>query len=146
MRKRLHNHRLVKIHRSYTVNEVAELLGVHKNTVRNWKKNGLQAIDSKRPTLIFGPDLIGFIKKQRARNKHTCKPEELYCVKCRFPKKPDGDMADYLPVAETYGTLKAICPDCGSIMNKNIKLATIVDIVDKIDITLPEDLRHIVKR
>ena len=34
MRKRHPNHRLVKIHRSYTVEEIAELFAIHKNTVR----------------------------------------------------------------------------------------------------------------
>ena len=35
------NYRLVKIHRNYTVEEIACLLSVHKNTVRNWFKTGL---------------------------------------------------------------------------------------------------------
>jgi hypothetical protein len=30
------NYRLVKIHRNYTVEEIARLLKVHKNTVRGW--------------------------------------------------------------------------------------------------------------
>ena len=35
--KRL-NPRRVKVHRSYTVEEVAKLFRVHKNTVRDWLK------------------------------------------------------------------------------------------------------------
>ena len=41
MRKRHPNPRLVKIHRNYTVEEIATLFGIHKNTVRDWVKAGL---------------------------------------------------------------------------------------------------------
>ena len=37
-RVRRFNPRRVKIHRNYTVEEVARLFGVHKNTVRDWLK------------------------------------------------------------------------------------------------------------
>jgi len=67
MGKRHPNPRLVKIHRSYTVEEIANLLGKHKNTVRNWIKDGLSTIDDKRPMLILGHDLAQFIKQSRAK-------------------------------------------------------------------------------
>jgi len=140
------NHRLVKIHRSYTVEEVAKLFGIHKNTVRKWVKDGLAAIDNKRPMLILGHDLVAFIKKRRAKNKQSCKPGELYCVRCRVPKFPAGDMADYEPVTEKLGNLIAICPDCDSIMNRRVSLARIWEVCGNIDITFPKELRHIVKR
>ena len=52
MGKRHPNHRHVKIHRSYTVEEIAGLFGIHKNTVRRWVKAGLPTSDDKRPMLI----------------------------------------------------------------------------------------------
>ena len=58
MGKRHSNHRLVKIHRNYTVEEIAKLFGIHKNTVRNWVKDGLATIDDKRPMLILGHELV----------------------------------------------------------------------------------------
>jgi hypothetical protein len=48
---RLPNPRLVKVHRSYAVEETARLLRVHKNTVRNWLKQGLALIDAIRGEL-----------------------------------------------------------------------------------------------
>ena len=48
------NPRLVKIHRNYSVEDIARLFDVHKNTVRSWLKQGLAAIDDRRPTLILG--------------------------------------------------------------------------------------------
>lgn len=146
MKKRHPNHRLVKIHRNYTVDEIARLFGIHKNTARNWIKNGLAIIDDKHPMLILGQDLVSFLKKRRVKNKQTCKPEELYCVKCRRPRFPAGDMAGYTSITETFGKLTAICPDCNCIMNKNVSLAKIGRIIEKMDITFPKELQHIVKR
>ena len=59
------NHRLVKVHRSYSVEEISSLLGVHKNTVRAWLKQGLPPIDGRRPTLVHGPTLIRLLKDRR---------------------------------------------------------------------------------
>ena len=145
MGKRYPNPRLVKIHRSYTVEEIARLLGKHKNTVHNWVKEGLATIDDKRPMLILGPDLVEFIKKRRAKNKQRCKPGQLYCVRCRAPKFPWGDMADYEPVTEKFGNLTAICPDCDSIINRRVSLARIWEVCGNMDITFPEEVRHIVE-
>ena len=139
MGKRHPNHRLVKIHRNYTVEEIAWLLGKHKNTVRNWVKDGLATIDDKRPMLILGRDLVEFIKKRRAKNKQSCKPGELYCVGCRLPRFPAGDMAEYSPVTDKFGNLIAICPDCDSIMNRRVSLARIGEVCGKLDITFPKE-------
>lgn len=145
MGKRYPNHRLVKIHRSYTVEEVARLLGKHKNTVRKWVKDGLPTIDDKRPMLILGSDLVKFIKNLRAKNKQSCKPGQLYCVRCRVPKFPAGKIADYEPVTEKVGNLIAICPDCNSIINRRVSLANIGTVCGKMDIAFPKELQHIVK-
>ena len=140
MGKRHPNHRLVKIHRSYTVEEIAKLFGVHKNTVRHWVKGGLSTIDDKRPMLILGHVLVAFLKARRAKNKQPCKPGELYCVRCRAPKRPAGDIAEYVPVTEKFGNLIGICPDCDSIMNRRVSLARIAEFEGKVDISFPEAL------
>ncbi len=88
MSKRHPNPRLAKIHRNYTVDEVAHLFGVHRNTVREWVKRGLPTTDGKRPMLILGCDLVAFLGARRAKNKRTCQPGEIYCVRCRAPKAP----------------------------------------------------------
>jgi len=41
-------------YRNYTVEEIAKLFGVHRNTVRQWVKQGLPTSDRKRPMLILG--------------------------------------------------------------------------------------------
>ncbi len=146
MGKRHPNHRRVKTHRSYTVEEVASLFDIHKNTVRNWVKNGLAPIDSKRPMLILGSNLVEFLQIRRTKNKQTCKPGELYCVRCRVPRPAAEDMAEYSPGNEKTGNLIAICPVCDAIMNRRVSLARIGEVSGNLDISFPEDLRHIVER
>jgi hypothetical protein len=143
MKKRHPNYRRVKRHRSYTVEEIAGLLTTHKNTVRRWVKAGLSTCDEKRPTLISGYQLAAFLQARRARNKQTCQPGEMYCVRCRAPKVPAGDMADYVPVTEKVGNLEAICPDCNSIMNRRVSMAKLVQVRGKMDITFPQALRRL---
>jgi hypothetical protein len=146
MGKRHPNYRLVKIHRSYTVEEIAKLFGVHKNTVRRWVKDGLATTDDKRPMLILGHVLVAFLRARRTKNKQTCKPGEVYCVRCRAPKPPAGDMAEYSPITEKFGNLIAICPDCDAIMNRHVSLAKIGQIIGKIDISFPEEVRQLIER
>lgn len=145
MAKRHPNHRHVKIHRSYTVEEIASLFCIHKNTVRGWVKAGLSPSDDKRPMLILGHTLAAYLNARRVKNKQTCQPGEIYCVKCRAPKVPAADMAEYKPVSDTLGNLVAICPDCNSIMNRRVNLSKLALVRGKMDITFPQALRHIVE-
>ena len=143
MSKRYPNHRLVKSHRCYTVGKVASLLHIHKNTVRGWIKAGLPTSDDKRPILILGRHLAAFLQASRARSKHTCQPGELYCVRCRAPKFPAGAMADYVPVTDKFGNLKAICSDCASIMNRCVSMAKLGQVRGKMDIAFPQALQRL---
>ena len=137
------NPRLAKIHRNYTVEEIANLLGVHRNTVREWVKRGLPTSDQKRPFLVLGRDLRAFLQARRAKNKRPCQPGEMYCVRCRTPKAPAGDMADYQTVTETMGNLIGICPCCEAMMYRRVNLAKLKQVRGKLDITMPQALRHI---
>jgi len=143
MGKRHPNYRQVKVHRNYTVEEIANLFGIHKNTVREWLKSGLSVIDDKRPMLIVGHNLAAFIRDRRSKNKQTCQPGQMYCVRCRAPKTAAGDMAEYKPQTDKLGMLKAICPDCYSIMNRRVSLAKLTLVRGKLAITFPQGLEQV---
>ena len=143
MGKRHPNHRLVKSHRSYTVEEIARLFPVHKNTVREWIKAGLPTIDDKRPKLILGRELVAFLQTRRVRRKRPCLAGQMYCVRCRAPKFPAADMADYLPVTAKVGNLAAICPDCYSTMHRCVSIEKLGQVRGRMDITFPQALQHI---
>ena len=143
MRKRRPNHRLVKIHRSYTVEEVARLFGTHRNTVRAWVKAGLPTCDSKRPILILGRELAAYLQARRTKNKRPCKPGEIYCVRCRAPKRPAGDMAEYQAVTTGLGNLIGICPDCEAIIYRRASRTKLPEIQGNLDISFSEAERRV---
>lgn len=132
------NYRLVKIHRSYTVEEAASLLGVHRNTVRAWIKVGLPTTDGKRPTLILGRQLATFLHTRRIKAKRPCRVGEIYCVRCRGPRRPTGGAAEYEPRTSALGDLIAICPQCHTVMYRRVKLATLDQIRGDLTITLAQ--------
>ena len=140
------NPQLAKIHRNYTVEEIASLYGVHKNTVRQWVKQGLPVLDKKRPMLIHGKDLSRFLKERRVKNKVTCKPGEIYCVKCRKARLPDGRMADYEALTDTLGNLIGICPCCGILIYRRVSLPKLALVRGELIITMPEGLKHLYGR
>ena len=143
MVKRRPNHRLVKLHRNYTVEEIARLYDAHKNTVRQWVKAGLPVLDDKRPMLILGWELAAYLKTRRTKSKRPCQPGEIYCVRCRAAKSPAGDMAEYQPITERLGNLMGICPDCEGMIYRRASKARLAEIQGKLDITFVEAPRQV---
>jgi hypothetical protein len=143
MHKRRPNHRLVKIHRSYTVEETAMLFGIHKNTVRAWIKAGLPPCDDRRPILILGQELASFLQLRRANKKRPCGSGEVYCMRCRAPRTPAGDMAEYQPKTESLGNLVGICPRCEAMMYRRVSVAKLPQVRGNLDITIAQAERRV---
>ncbi|MEP0234584.1 MAG: helix-turn-helix domain-containing protein [Parasphingorhabdus sp.] len=111
--------RLIKIHRSYTVEEAARALGVAKGTVRRWLKQGLECLNDQRPALILGRDLKGFLETKR-RPKQSCRPDECFCMSCKAPRRPAFDEVEFHPMTATGGNLRALCEACSTVMHKRV--------------------------
>ena len=140
--KRL-NPRRVESHRNYTVDEVAQLFRVHKNTARAWIKAGLQTIDERRPTLILGCELARFLHERRQRTRQRCQPGQLYCLRCRAPKDPAGRMAEYVPMTAASGNLKGRCATCGAVMWRRVSLRNLTDVTGALEVAFPQVQRRI---
>lgn len=119
------NPRRAKLHRSYDVGELADRLGVHKNSVRHWIRDGLPVVDGTRPVLILGSDFQAWWGKRRKAAKRPCQPGQMYCFKCREPKAPALGMLEYTPANALTGNLKALCETCGTLMHRNTRQADI---------------------
>jgi excisionase family DNA binding protein len=132
-----HDRRRVKIHINYDITEVADLLGVHKHTVRRWIAAGLPTTDDKRPLLIHGAELLAFLKT-REPAKQRCKPGEFFCLGCKSPKRAAGDMADYVPRSARLGSLYGFCPTCGTEMYRAVNVSAIGQLSAVLDITFPK--------
>jgi hypothetical protein len=143
--KRLPNPRHAKIHRTYSVEDVARLYGVHRNTVRQWIKQGLSLCDDRRPALILGADLADFLIRKRTRNKRPCKTGEIYCVRCRVPQRPALGMADYHPLSGSSGNLVGLCPQCNGMIYRCVSLARLGEAAGNLDIQIKPAREHIVE-
>lgn len=133
------NYRLVKQHRNYSVDDISRLLDVHKNTVREWIRRGLPVIDDgRKPKLVLGSELKGWLANQRKSAKQPCGPGELYCLKCQMPKRPAMGMVDYQPKNDLSGCLKALCETCERPINRNARLANLPVVMPGIVIQFAE--------
>jgi hypothetical protein len=139
------NPRRVKVHRSYTVGEVARILEAHKNTVRAWLRDGLKPIDQRRPVLIQGGQLASYVDARRKRRRQPCGPGEFYCFRCRLPKAAADDTADYMPVTPRSGNLMARCSDCGTRMYRRVALRKLRAVAGDLQVHLPQAQQRIVE-
>lgn len=137
------NPRRAKIHRTYTIDEIARLFDVHRNTVRQWVKHGLPTCDDQRPMLIIGRDLANFLTLKRTKNKQPCKPGEVYCVRCRAPQSPALGMADYKPLTSTSGNLIGICPQCDGMIYRRTSLTRLEAAKGNLEVRFTEEQKHI---
>jgi hypothetical protein len=144
MAKRHQNPRLAKVNRSYKIDEIAELYGAHKNTILNWIKQGLPTLDNKRPLLIHGRALNAFHAIKRVKNKQPCKLDELYCMRCKAPKKPVEGLAEYQTINEKTGNVVGVCPVCQTLMFRRISNTKIKQFASVMGFSVAQAHLHIV--
>ena len=135
-RRRGPDHRWIKLHRTYTIAEAADVVGCHRNTTRLWIRQGLPVIADKRPTLIRGEDLKAFLLKRHRDRKRPCGPGQIFCVKCRTPREPALGMADFAPCVTGAGTLTALCPVCGTVIKRWVSPTRLLEVSSKLDVKI----------
>lgn len=128
----------VKLNRTYDVAELAARLGVHKNTVRQWQRDGLKPLDSRRPVLFHGSTIRAFLSSRSASRKSPCPPGTLYCFKCRAPRPPALGMVDFIPISATGGNVRAICATCETVMHRRAAKASLATILPGCDVQIAQ--------
>ncbi len=126
----------IRIHQSYDVSEVADLLGVTQQTIRIWIKAGLPILGAQRPTLILGCALRAFLEHQKAKAKRPTAQDEFYCLHCRKAQKPFGMLVDYIPVDESRGRLVALCEVCEGCCYRFASKASLPELSRVFEITI----------
>lgn len=132
------NPRAIKLHRTYSVEDAARVLGVHKNSVRGWHKDGLKAIDNGRPILFLGSVLRDFLEQRNAKRKRPCRPGTLYCFRCREPRAPALGMVDWTPINARTGNLKALCGTCETVMHRRARRDALTTIMPGLNVQIVE--------
>lgn len=117
--------RSIRAARTFTIEEAAEAAGVSVWTVRNWVKAGLPLMASRRPYLILGEHLRGFIEGKRRSRKEPLQDDQLYCLSCKAGRKPMGQMVDCLPQSPRTARLVGLCEVCGGTCNRMISRSRI---------------------
>jgi excisionase family DNA binding protein len=142
------NPRLAKLNRTYAVDEVARLYGVHRATVRRWLKGrDLAAIDDRRPTLIHGAALREFLTARRAAAKRPTPSGMMHCFGCHQARAPALGMADFeRPKAGGAGNLRALCDVCGTVMNRRARWEAVPSILPESEVRVVEREGHIAER
>lgn len=138
--------RRAKKHRCFSVNELADVLGVHKHTLRGWLKKGLPAIDGAKPTLIHGGAFQEWWAMQRKAAKRPCQPGQMYCFKCKATKAPALGMVEFAATNATTGNLKAFCETCETVMHRRARLTDISAKMPGMDVQITQAASRIVER
>lgn len=137
------NWRRVRSKWPYTVDEIAQTLGVHKATVRRWiNLKGLSPIDTTKPTLVLGQVLIDFLRGG-STPKAKARFDEAFCFSCRDRRRAGGRMAEV--TSESNGSINVLmlCDTCGGAMFKRFSQRKLPMLAAKFDLTIPQALSHL---
>ena len=136
--------RAIKKHRSYTVDEAAKALGVHRGTVRRWQKAGLPFLTDQRPALILGCELIAFLDERKPK-RQRCALHQAYCLSCRAPRDAALGEVDFILHASGAGMMQALCAECETVMNKRVPVTRIPELRAKVTVTIRQAPERIVE-
>ena len=106
----------VRSHRPYTIVTLAELLEVNPATVRRWiKLHGLDVAitDKRRPVILSGAKVKDWMKVRQAANRQPCAPNEMYCVRCKAPRRINVETFHVIQRNASKLTVKGDCEACG---------------------------------
>lgn len=110
--------RRIVVARSYTIHEVAKLLGRATPTVRRWIKRGLPVLPDTSPRLICGQELKYWLSEIWEAKKQPCAIDEMYCVKCRRPCRLNPGSVTTAPLSSKTVTVSGTCEVCGTAMRQ----------------------------
>lgn len=104
--------RRVKKHRLYSYDEAGRVLGVSPHTVRLWRPGGLQVMTASIPHYILGAELIRYVEFKKVQRLAKMTLDQMYCLKCKVPRKPLWLMVDYVPINDKRGRFTGLCEAC----------------------------------
>lgn len=130
------NRMRLRLHRSYTMRELAEVLDVHVRTIQSWHKQGMSAIDEQtRPLLFLGNTTRSFLKTRLEKRRTALGPDEIYCLRCATGVIPRPDRVSIEVTDRRLGrhsklvVVRGECPHC---RGKVVRLASLRSICESV--------------
>ncbi|KAJ01413.1 hypothetical protein PM02_19560 [Sulfitobacter mediterraneus] len=84
--------RRIKSDKAYRIGELADATEVSSATVRARLRSGMGQMDDTRPTMIMGFQALAYLNERKRAAKRSMEPWELYCLRCKAPRRPLGGM------------------------------------------------------
>lgn len=128
--------RRVKINSQYTYDSAADLLCVSAQTVRLWRRSGMQVLDSQKPHLILGFALKDFLNKRSSKPERRLERDQFLCMACNAPKRAYGGIGDYQPYTAARGRLEVLCETCHGLCGKFASPALCAELAPILSITI----------
>ena len=92
--------------------------------------------------MIRGEELRRFLSERRIKRKRPTPLGMIFCLRCREPRRPALDMAEYVPLAPAFGNLQGLCPVCEGMLFRRVNLAKLDAVSAGLDVTIrPADPR-----
>jgi hypothetical protein len=123
----------VKAALSYEIAEVASALGKTPATIRNWIKDGLPVMSSRKPYLISGAAIREYLRDKYKAAKRPLDSDQLYCPACRSGQKPVGMAVTLSALTSRTFLLKGICSRCGGTGTRMISTSQVSNFAKTFD-------------
>jgi len=122
-RKRKPDLRRIRTSKTYALPDVAKTLDRNVATIRSWVRQGLPLLSEQKPVLVLGLDLKGWLLARWKTKRQKCQSGELFCFKCREPRKPKLESVEIIVRNEKTVSIKGRCEACDTRMNQAGSLA-----------------------
>lgn len=133
-RRNRHPIQRIKRDTTYDAAEIGKLLGVHRNTVRQWLKSGLPTIDDRRPALVYGAVLRDFLIARQNQRRQSCPIGRFWCFRCRAPREAFGGMADAIMQSERAFRLSSLCASCETSVHRIVAAGDLPKIAQRLHV------------
>jgi Helix-turn-helix domain len=117
----------VKAALTYDVNEAARALDKTPATIRNWIKDGLPVMSSRKPYLISGEAIREYLRAKYKASKRPLDPDTLFCPACGVGRQPVGMEASISSLTVYTSLLKGVCSHCCGTSTRMISKTKVTD-------------------
>lgn len=117
----------VKSALTYEIAEAAQILNKTPATIRNWIKDGLPVMSSRKPYLLSGEAIREYLRIKYRTAKSQLADDQLYCLSCRSGRIPIENSVHCSLLNPKTALLKGACHHCGATSTRMISRSRISD-------------------